>query len=53
MSDQQVLRSLREGRRQSDEHWKLNRFKGNFGETSERRDGAQMGFFERIDNIQN
>ena len=32
----------REGHRQSDEHW--NRFKGNVGETSERRGGAHMGF---------
>ena len=29
------------GHRQSDEHW--NRFKGNVGETSERRGGAHMG----------
>ena len=39
----------REGHRQSDEHW--NRFKGNAGETSERRGGAHMGFSERIDTI--
>ena len=41
----------REGHRQSDEHW--NRFKGNAGETSERRGGARMGFSERIDTILN
>ena len=41
----------REGLRQSDEHW--NRFKGNAGETSERRGGARMGFSERIDTILN
>ena len=34
-----------------DEHW--NRFKGNVGETSERRGGAHMGFSERIDIILN
>ena len=28
-------------------------FKGDFGETSERRDGAHMGFSERIDTILN
>ena len=39
----------REGHRQSDEHW--NRFKGNAGETSERRGGAHMGFSERMDTI--
>ena len=33
--------------RQSDEHW--NRFKGDIGETSERRGGAHIGFSERID----
>ena len=41
------LERTREGHRQSDEHW--NRFKGNVGETSERRGGAHMGFSERID----
>ena len=39
------------GHRQSDEHW--NRFKGNVGETSERRGGAHIGFSERIDTILN
>ena len=34
-----------------DEHW--NRFKGNVGETSERRGGAPKGFSERIDTILN
>ena len=33
--------------RQSDEHW--NSFKGDVGETSERRGGAHMGFSERTD----
>ena len=33
-----VLKRTREGHRQSDEHW--NRFKGNVGETSDRRAGA-------------
>ena len=37
--------------RQSDEHW--NHFKGNVGETYEERDGAHMGFSERIDTILN
>ena len=32
----------REGHRQSDEHW--NRFKGDVGETSDRRDGEHMAF---------
>ena len=41
----------REGHRQSDKHW--NCFKGNAGETSERRGGAHMGFSERIDTILN
>ena len=41
----------REGHRQSDEHW--NRFKGDVGETSERRGEAHMGFSERIDIILN
>ena len=40
------LERTREGHRQSDEPW--NRFKGNVGETSERRDGAHMGFSERV-----
>ena len=39
----------REGHRQSDKHW--NRFKGNVGETSERRGGAHMGFPERVDIV--
>ena len=41
------------GHRQSDKHW--NRFKGNFGGTSERerRRGAHMGFSERINTILN
>ena len=39
----------RGGRRQSDEHWKC--FKGNVGETSERRGEARMGFSERIDTV--
>ena len=45
------LERTREGHRQSDEHW--NRLKGNGGETSERRDGAHMGFSERRDTILN
>ena len=36
----------RKGHRQSDQHW--NCFKGNAGETSERRDGACMGFSELL-----
>ena len=36
------LERTREGHRQSDEHW--NRFKGDVGETSERRGGAHMRF---------
>ena len=36
-----LLERTREGHHQSDEHW--NRFKGNVGETSERRGGAHMG----------
>ena len=36
---------------QSDEHW--NCFKVNFGETSERQNGARMGFSEGIDTILN
>ena len=43
------LERTREGHRQSNEHW--NRFKGNVGETSERRGGAHKGFSERIDTI--
>ena len=43
------LERTREGHRQSDEHG--NRFKGNVGETSERRGGAYMGFSERIETI--
>ena len=46
-----LLERTREGHRQSDEHW--NRFKGNLGETSERRDGAHMDFSEGIDTILN
>ena len=42
---------MRKGHRQSDEHW--NRFKGNVGETSERRDEAHVGSSERIDTILN
>ena len=34
-------KDTRDGHRQSDEHW--NSFKGNVGETSERRGGAYMG----------
>ena len=41
----------REGHRQSDEYW--NRFNGNVGETSDRRDEAHMGFSERTDTILN
>ena len=41
----------RKGHRQSDEHW--NRFKGDVGETSERRGWSAKGFFERIDIILN
>ena len=37
--------------RQSDEHW--NHFKGDVGETSERRGGAHMDFSDRIDTILN
>ena len=40
-----------EGHRQSDEH--ENCFKGDVGETSERRVGAQTGFSERLDTILN
>ena len=45
------LKRTREGHRQSDEHW--NRFKGDVGETSERRCGEHVGFSERIDTILN
>ena len=41
----------RDGHRLSDEHW--NRFKGNVGETSERRGGAHMGFSKHKDTILN
>ena len=44
-------RRTRKGHRQSDEHY--NCFKGNMGQTSERRGGAYMGFSERIDTILN
>ena len=37
--------------RQLDQHW--NCFKGNLGETRERRGGAHMGLLERIDTILN
>ena len=45
------LEGAREVHRQSDEHW--NRFKGNVGETSERRTGGNVGFPERTDSILN
>ena len=45
------LERMTEGHHQSDEHW--NCFKGNFGETSERRDGAHMCFHEHVDTILN
>ena len=45
------LERTRECHRQSDEHW--NCFKGDVGETSERRGGAHMGFSERIYTILN
>ena len=45
------LERTREGHRQSDEHW--NRLKGNVGETSERRSGAHMGSFERVETTLN
>ena len=45
------LQKTRESHRQSDEH--LDRFKGNVGETSEKRGGALMGFSERINTILN
>ena len=37
---------MREGHRQSDEHWKG--FKGDVGDTSERQGGTRVGFSERI-----
>ena len=41
-----------DGHGQSDKHWSC--FKGNVGETSERRGGAHiMGFSERMDTILN
>ena len=42
------LERMREGHRQSDEHWDC--FKGNVGKTAERQGGAHtfMGFFEHI-----
>ena len=42
---------MRKGHRQSDELWNWNCFKGNVGETSERRGREHMGFSERIDTI--
>ena len=51
LDDHSWLQRTREGHRQSDEHW--NRFKGDAGETSERRGGAHMGFSERRDTILN
>ena len=45
------LKGMRAGHHQSDEHW--NFFKGDSGETSDRWDGAHMGFSERIDTILN
>ena len=44
-----LLERMREGRRQSDEHW--NYFKGKFGETSERWRGVRVGFSKHIDTI--
>ena len=38
------LEGTREGHHQSDKHW--NRFKDDVRETSERRGGAHMGFFQ-------
>ena len=46
-----ILERTREGHRQSDELW--NRFKGDVGEISETRDGAHIGFSERIDTVLN
>ena len=45
------LERTRKGHHQSGERW--NRFKGNVGETSERRGGAHMDFSERINTILN
>ena len=51
--------SLKGRERQSDKHWKgqsdkhWNCFKGNTGETSERRGEAHMGFSERTNTIVN
>ena len=45
------FKRTREGHRQSHEHW--NRFKGDIGETSERRGGAPMSFSEHINTILN
>ena len=45
------LGRTREGHHQSDKHW--NCFKGNIGEPSERRDGANVGFSERVHTILN
>ena len=45
------LEKTRESHRESDEHW--NCFKGDVGETSERRGRAHMGFSECIDTILN
>ena len=41
----------RKGPHQSDEHWRC--FKGNIGKTSDRRGGAHMGIFKRMDTILN
>ena len=51
LDDLKFIERTRKGHRESDELW--NRFKGNAGETSERRGGAHMGFSERIDTILN
>ena len=45
--EERGVERTREGHRHSDEHW--NRFKGDVGETSERRAGAHMGFSERLE----
>ena len=45
------LERTRKGHRQSDQHW--NCFKGNTGETPEKRGGAHMGLPERVDTILN
>ena len=42
---------VKNGNKQTPE--KGNRFKGNVGDTSERRGGARMGFSERTDTILN